>query len=189
MKETGVQHRAVFLDRDGVINETIWDGKAGRPPRTPDELRIFPGVENALNNLRRQGFHLIVVTNQPDVVRGATTREVVDTFNRHLLNVLPLDSIETCFHDDADNCDCRKPAPGLLLKAAARDGLDLAQSYMVGDRWRDIEAGKRAGVRTILVHNDHTQAEALRSEPWKRATSLAEAADTILRSLEAPVEV
>jgi D-glycero-D-manno-heptose 1,7-bisphosphate phosphatase len=187
MTDAGVQRRAVFLDRDGVINETIANGRVGQPPRTIDELHILPGVEDALQELRRAGFRLIVVTNQPDVVRGATTREAVDALNGYLMSILPLDSIETCFHDDADHCDCRKPAPGLILNAAARDGIDLTQSFMVGDRWRDIEAGQRAGVRTIQVYNAHTQDEAEKRTPWKNASSLAEAAETILKTLEAPV--
>jgi D-glycero-D-manno-heptose 1,7-bisphosphate phosphatase len=172
--------RAVFLDRDGVLNATIWDGRTGRPPAKLEELRILPGVEDALQRLRVAGFRLIVVTNQPDVVRQITAREQVDAINARLLSSLPLNAIEVCFHDDADACGCRKPAPGMLVDAARRDGIDLTRSFMVGDRWRDIEAGNRAGCVSILVNNDHL--EPVVASVWKRVESLAEAADAILES-------
>ncbi len=145
------QRKAVFLDRDGVINRAvIRDGKP-YPPATVNEMQLLPRVDEALHALKAAGFMLIVVTNQPDVARGTTSRAAVDAIHERLLAALPLDGIRCCFHDDADACSCRKPKPGALLEAAAQYDLSLTDSFMVGDRWRDIEAGHMAGVRTILV--------------------------------------
>ncbi len=145
------QRKAVFLDRDGVLNRAvIRDGKP-YPPATVSEMQLLPRVEQALTALKTAGFLLIVVTNQPDVARGTTTRAAVDAIHEALMTALPLDEIRCCFHDDHDACSCRKPAPGALLEAAAEHDLSLADSFMVGDRWRDIEAGHGAGVRTILI--------------------------------------
>ena len=144
-------HRAVFLDRDGVINRaTVRDGRP-YPPEHIAELEILPGVPGALARLRAAGFRLIVVTNQPDVARGTQRREVIDAMHAHLMAVLPLDEIRVCPHDDADQCVCRKPRPGLLEDAAGEAGLCLADSVMVGDRWRDVEAGRLAGCRTVFA--------------------------------------
>jgi D-glycero-D-manno-heptose 1,7-bisphosphate phosphatase len=143
--------RAVFLDRDGVLNRAIVrDGKP-YPPSNVSELEILPGVEQALAALRKAGFLLIVVTNQPDVARGTTTREAVEAINAALGTELPIDEFRTCYHDSEAGCDCRKPRPGALFAAAAHHGIDLYDSFMVGDRWRDAEAGQRAGCKTIFI--------------------------------------
>ncbi len=172
--------RAVFLDRDGVINRAfVRDGKP-YPPATAVDLEILPGVGEALRQLRQAGFMLIVVTNQPDVARGATTRAQVDAINGLLASQLPLDEFRTCFHDDADRCNCRKPLPGALLAAAQEHGIDLARSFMVGDRWRDIEAGRAAGCVTVFV--DYAYAEKRPAQYHHIADSLAGAAQIIIES-------
>jgi D-glycero-D-manno-heptose 1,7-bisphosphate phosphatase len=143
--------RAVFLDRDGVVNAAVVrDGKP-YPPSSVAEVRILPGVADALARLKSAGFLLIVVSNQPDVARGTTPRARVEAINAALADALPIDEFRTCFHDDGDACACRKPRPGLLLDAASRWHIDLARSFMVGDRWRDIDAGRRAGCRTVFI--------------------------------------
>jgi D-glycero-D-manno-heptose 1,7-bisphosphate phosphatase len=142
-----------------------------------DELVIVPDAFSSLTRLRSNGFRLIVVTNQPDIARGKTSRETVDQINAHLLNKLPVDDIEICPHDDRDVCDCRKPLPGMLLRAARRHGIDLGGSFMVGDRWRDIEAGRRAGCRTVLIGDGY--AEGIRSKPDIAVATLTEAANWI----------
>ena len=142
---------AVFLDRDGVINRALVRDGSPYPPAALEDLEILPGVPEALRALRSQGYALIVVTNQPDVGRGTATRQSVDCIHDRLRSALDLDAILACFHDDADNCGCRKPRPGLLLQAADRFGIELSSSFMVGDRWRDIEAGRRAGCRTFFI--------------------------------------
>jgi D-glycero-D-manno-heptose 1,7-bisphosphate phosphatase len=149
--------RAVFLDRDGVINASVVrDGKP-YPPASVDEMEILPGVPAALAALRAAGFELIVVTNQPDVARGTQTRAIVDAIHARMQRDLPLDAIYACFHDDADDCDCRKPKPGLLVNAARDRGIDLPSSFMVGDRWRDTDAGLAAGTRAIFIDRGYSE--------------------------------
>lgn len=169
--------RAVFLDRDGVLNRAVVRGGKPYPPGSAADVEIPADVRPALARLKAAGFRLVVVTNQPDVARGRQHRAVVEAINSVLAAALPLDEFRVCYHDDVDGCGCRKPEPGLLLRAPAHD---LGRSVMVGDRWRDVEAGRRAGVRaTILV--DHGYDEAVRSEPDCRVRSLAEAVDWILQ--------
>ena len=168
---------AVFLDRDGVINRALVRDGLPYSPSSVEELDIPPDVPMALGRLKRAGFALIVVTNQADVARGTRTRAMVEAINHALAEELPLDEFRVCYHDDGDDCACRKPKPGLLLQPPV---YDLAESIMVGDRWRDIEAGRSARVRaTVLIDSGH--AEPCRAEPDFRATSLAEAVDWILR--------
>jgi len=143
--------RAVFLDRDGVLNRAPTRG--GRPlsPSRLEEVELLPGVPEACARLREEGFGLIVVTNQPEVARGRLSREAVEAIHAFLRDRLPLDDVRVCYHDDGAGCDCRKPKPGMLLAAAAAWGIDLRRSFMVGDRWRDIEAGRRAGCTTVFI--------------------------------------
>lgn len=172
--------RAVFLDRDGVLNRAFphADGKS-HPPASPAELEILPGVVAACKELRQAGFLLIVVTNQPDVARGTQRQEVIEAINAALRRQVPVDDIRVCYHDDSDDCACRKPRPGLLLDAAHAWEIDLTDSFMVGDRWKDIEAGRRAGCKTVLI--EHAYSEAERSSPDFGAASLPEAVDWILK--------
>jgi D-glycero-D-manno-heptose 1,7-bisphosphate phosphatase len=149
--------RAVFLDRDGVLNAAIVRDGRPYPPHSVDELEILPGIPEACTRLRRAGFDLVVVTNQPDIARGTQTLEAVRRINDALVAALPLDEVVICPHADADGCDCRKPKPGMLTAAAERRGIELAASYMVGDRWRDVEAGIRAGCRTVLIDRDYDE--------------------------------
>jgi D-glycero-D-manno-heptose 1,7-bisphosphate phosphatase len=171
--------RAVFLDRDGVINRAVVRDGTPHPPQSLDELEVLPGVPEALVKLRSEGFLLIVITNQPDVARGTQTREVVEAMNERLVSELPIDEVLTCYHD-GDDCDCRKPKPGELLDAARRYGIDLGRSFMVGDRWRDIEAGQRAGCRTLFVDNGYREQQP--AAPFVSVSSLAAAADWILEN-------
>ena len=173
--------KAVFLDRDGVLNRALVLDGLPHPPRTLAELEILPGVEIACRRLKEAGFRLIVVTNQPDVARGKQSWESVEEMNAFLAGVLNIDEVVVCYHDDPDKCDCRKPAPGMLLRAAQRWAIDLAGSFMVGDRWRDIEAGRRAGCRTVLIRSGH--GEALTEPPDHAADSLADACDWILKAV------
>lgn len=174
-----VKRPAVFLDRDGVINRAIVrDGKP-YPPQTLEEFEILPEVPAALRRLHDAGFCLVVVTNQPDVARGTQARSIVEAFNRTLTDHLPIHAVRVCYHDDADRCDCRKPKPGLLLQAAEDIGLEIAASYMVGDRWRDVEAGQAAGCRTVLIDREYQ--ERWTCTPDCVAADLGDAADWILQ--------
>ena len=143
--------RAVFLDRDGVLDEPVATATGERAPWSVEELVIVPAAAAAAGRLRAAGYALVVVTNQPDVGRGRLARDVADAINRQVQRVIGVDAIYTCFHGGHDPCPCRKPAPGLLLDAAADLGLDLTASWLVGDRWVDIAAGRAAGVATVLV--------------------------------------
>jgi D-glycero-D-manno-heptose 1,7-bisphosphate phosphatase len=170
---------AVFLDRDGVINRSIV--RNGRPhsPRELACVEILPGVADAIRRLRAAGFMTIAVTNQPDVARGTASRESVEAINRMIAQSLDLDEVMTCFHDDGDACDCRKPRPGHFFRARDCYGLDLTSSFMVGDRWRDIQAAYNAGCRSIFIDYGYSEPFAA-PEPHFTCASLAEAAAWIL---------
>jgi D-glycero-D-manno-heptose 1,7-bisphosphate phosphatase len=172
--------RAVFLDRDGVLNRALVRNGIPSPPTSPAEFEILPGVPEALARLRAAGFALIVVTNQPDVARGAASHAAVNALNHLLLRQAPVDEVRVCFHDDDDGCDCRKPKPGLLLAAARDHGLSLPDSWMVGDRWRDIAAGQAAGCRTVFLDRGYREK---RPDPPATETviDLPAAVDSILK--------
>jgi D-glycero-D-manno-heptose 1,7-bisphosphate phosphatase len=174
--------QAVFFDRDGVLNEAmVRDGKP-YPPRSIGELRVTPGAAAGLARLRSLGLPLIVVTNQPDVARGTQELAAVKAIHDALRRELPLDEVISCFHDDRDECACRKPRPGLILEGAARCGADPRRSFMVGDRWRDIDAGQAAGCRTIWIDRGY-QERGPSAPPDVRVASLPEAVDWILQQL------
>ncbi len=175
------KNRAVFLDRDGVINRAFVRNGKPVPPPTLQELEILPGVPEALHTLKEHGFKLLIVTNQPDVGRGTLPRNTLDEMHQALSARLPLDDILVCGHTDSDKCDCRKPLPGMLLEAARKHNIDLTASFMVGDRWRDIEAGYNAGCKTILIDYGYSEKSPDR-DPDLRVGSLREAADWIIRS-------
>lgn len=149
--------RAAFLDRDGVINRAFVRAGKPHPPANIGELEVLPGVAHSLQRLRESGFLSIVVTNQPDVARGATSKSAVEAINSRLSETLALDAIYVCWHVDSDACTCRKPQPGLLSQAAKDCNVDLRKSFMVGDRWRDIEAGQRAGCRTVWINRNYDE--------------------------------
>lgn len=174
------QAAAVFLDRDGVLNDAIVD-EAGvpHPPAGVEDLRLAEGVEQACKAFRAAGYLLIGITNQPDVARGTTARATVEAINARLLERLPLDAILVCYHDDRDACSCRKPKPGLLFQAMTRWNIDRRLSVMVGDRWKDVEAGRRAGCRTALVCSDYSAAEQI--SPDFAASTLLDVAEWILQ--------
>jgi D-glycero-D-manno-heptose 1,7-bisphosphate phosphatase len=175
--------RAVFLDRDGLINRPIIrDGKP-YPPRSLDEFELLPGVDKACQMLKEAGFLLIVVTNQPDVGRGTLQRGAVEQMHAAMLEQVSIDRVMVCYHGGekaGDPCDCRKPRPGMLLNAAKELRIDLARSFMVGDRWRDIECGARAGCQTIFI--DWGYKESLTMVPGRIAEHLFDAAMFITNS-------
>lgn len=181
-----VKQKAVFLDRDGVLNRSFLhpDGKT-RPPQRIEQLEVLPGVPEACLSLRQAGFLLIVVTNQPDVARGTQRREVVEAINQALCKQILLDDVRVCYHDNQDNCLCRKPKPGMLMEAAKAWRINLSQSFMIGDRWTDIEAGLKAGCRTVLINP--TDRDRQSSQPHFVAPSLNEATRWILNLDRKPI--
>lgn len=174
------RQRAVFLDRDGVVSRSIVRDGLPFAPTQLSEFEILPGVPEACRRLKQAGFLLIVATNQPDVGRGTMKQEIVEAMHAKMRREVPIDCVEVCYHPGhgQSNCDCRKPKPGLLLRAAQELGIDLARSWMVGDRWRDIDCGHAAGCRTIFI--DHGYAENLKQPPDFTVKTLAEAAEIIL---------
>ena len=173
---------AVFLDRDGVINRAIIRERKPYPPSKIEDVVFPPGTSEAIQSLRSSGYLVIVVTNQPDVAQGVQSKEVVESIHAIIRQQLQVDDIKICYHVDEDNCHCRKPRPGMILAAAQEYAIDLEGSYMIGDRWRDIEAGKAAGCKTILI-----QPEVNYNEPQAQGMdavvdSLYEAAEFILKN-------
>jgi D-glycero-D-manno-heptose 1,7-bisphosphate phosphatase len=170
--------RAVFLDRDGVINRSLI--RNGRPyaPVSLADLEFLPGVAEAIGKLKQAGFKVIVVTNQPDVTAGLLSRDTLAAMHERVTRELGVDDIKVCYHVDQDRCECRKPKPGMLLEAASQWSIDLQQSYLVGDRWNDIEAGRAAGCKTILIRSEYDEQQA--DKPDAVVESLFEASELIL---------
>lgn len=153
------KRKAVFLDRDGVLVRS--EVRKGKPyaALTLRAFEILPEAPAAVRSLKAAGYATVLVTNQPELARGNIAQATMDAMHDRLRAALPLDDVRVCPHDSDTGCGCRKPAPGLLLQAAADLGLDLAQSYMVGDRWRDVGAGRAAGCRTILIERNYDEPE------------------------------
>lgn len=169
---------AVFLDRDGVLNEAFVENGVPVPPRTMADFRLLPGVVEACRSFADAGLALVVVTNQPDISRGTLRQSDLDAFHEQLRAWLPIDAIMVCPHDNAEGCPCRKPRPGMILEAARRLDLDLNRSVGVGDRWRDIDAARRAGVLSVYIEWNH--GERLHDPADATFGSLIEARDHIL---------
>lgn len=169
--------RAVFLDRDGVLIRAYVRDGVPHPPDDLDAMQVLPGVPEAVARLGALGLLRVVVTNQPDVARGNQSRAAVEAMNEALSRQLSLDGVFTCYHDNADRCSCRKPLPGLLLQAAERHGIDLTASFLVGDRWSDVAAGRAVGCRTFLICESYSQRE--RCWPDFEVPDLAAAVDRI----------
>ena len=172
--------RAVFLDRDGVVSRSLVRNGLPFAPTTLNDFEILPEAADACRRLKQAGFILIVVTNQPEVGRGTMKKEIVEAMHTKMCRELPIDRVSVCYHPGhgMSQCDCRKPKTGLLVSAARELNIDLAQSWMVGDRWRDIDCGFAAGCRTIFIERGY--AEALKHAPDFRASDLVGAADLIL---------
>jgi D-glycero-D-manno-heptose 1,7-bisphosphate phosphatase len=171
--------RAVFLDRDGVvIRALIRDGKP-YPAENLDQVELSPGAEQMLSQLHLADYLLILITNQPDVARGSQSRATAEAINSYLCDRLHIDDCFVCYHDDRDGCDCRKPRPGLILRAAERYGIDLYKSFVIGDRWRDIDAGSAAGCRTVLIDHGY-QEKGPANTPDARVSDLEDAVKWIL---------
>jgi len=152
-----IKRKAIFLDRDGVLNKAIVRNRKPYPPSTIDELEILEGVYEGIQLLKHSGYKLIVITNQPDVARGLTTIEKVNEINNRIIQLLNVDEIICCFHDDSENCECRKPKPGMILEAVKKWEIDLSVSYLIGDRWRDIQTAKNIGLSSILIKYDYDE--------------------------------
>ena len=175
---------AAFLDRDGTLNAPVVINGRPYPPESAEELQLLPGVEAACAELSAAGFRLICITNQPDIARGTQDPAFVATLNARLKELLGLDEVVTCPHDDADGCSCRKPKPGMILDSARRWDVDLSRSVTVGDRWRDVEAGRSAGTRTVFI--DRGYSERVPVGPDLTVVDLKEAVPWIIATAEPP---
>ena len=171
--------RAVFLDRDGVIIRTNVRDDRPYAITSIDDLEVLEGAEEAISRLRDAGFLVIVVSNQPDVATGKVERAVVEAINAKLMEDLAIDEIRVCYEVDGPDATCYKPRPGMILDAAGKHYIDLSRSYMIGDRWRDVGAGKAAGCVTIFI--DCGYDEPSPENPDIVVDSLNEAADVILK--------
>jgi len=168
-------NRAVFLDRDGVINKIVYrDGKP-TSPRNIEEFEFEDGIENALRRLHVAGFKIFIVTNQPELIRGLLTKEALMVMTDRLVNTFKIDEISICLHDEADHCKCRKPEPGMLLDLARKYEISMRDSYIIGDSAKDSSAGASAGCRTIILDRKYNR-EALAD--W-RVPDLCSAVDLI----------
>jgi D-glycero-D-manno-heptose 1,7-bisphosphate phosphatase len=172
------RRRAVFLDRDGVL--VVPEFRSGRSfaPVRLDSYQFYPEAASALARLKAADYLLVVVTNQPDVGKGLISVETIDEMHARLRRAMPVDAILACFHDQAEKCNCRKPKPGMLFEAAEELRIDLAESYMVGDRASDVEAGAAAGCRTVFIDLDYIEKKP--AAPTYTARSITEAVDFIL---------
>ncbi len=162
---------AVFFDRDGIINRAVVRDGYPFPPSSLQEVELIPGTLASMKILKKAGFKLIGITNQPDVERGVQTREAVEAINEFILAHSPVQEIFVCYHVDSDQCDCRKPKPGLIFQAEKKYNLDLSRSWLVGDRWKDISAGRAAGLQTIFIDYGY-------AEPYQGLPALYNTADT-----------
>jgi len=180
--EVAALHRGVFLDRDGVINRALLRDGLPYPPATLEEFQLVDAAAETCRRLKTAGFLLVIATNQPDVGRGTQRREVIEQMHSQILRELPIDRIEVCYDAGDAPSEFRKPAPGMLRSAARELGIDLTRSFMVGDRWRDIDCGHAAGCTTILI--DYGYREALRQPPDYRVKTLPEAANVVLAATQ-----
>ena len=170
--------KGAFLDRDGVINRSILVDGVPKPPASICEVEILDGVVEAIEKLKENNFVPVVITNQPDVARGLTTRSEVDSINAFIGGKAGIEHFYTCFHDDEDQCLCRKPAPGLIILAASELALDPLNSILVGDRWRDVSAGQAVGCANYFI--DYSYPERMPNEPFITVSSLIEATRIII---------
>jgi len=176
---SGAGLRAVFLDRDGVL--TVPEFRDGRSfaPRRLEDFCLYDDAADATRQMKKAGYCLVVVTNQPDVGHRRIAVSIVEEMHRRLAAALPVDAIEACYHTQAEGCDCRKPQPGMLLRATARLGIDCTRSFMIGDRASDVEAGRRVGCRTIFIDRGYIDEHAERADFV--VASLAAATPILLR--------
>ena len=183
MLRSGSSKKAVFLDRDGVINRAPIIEGLPRSPRDIQELEIILGVKEAVTLLLSSGFEIVVITNQPEVARGFLHQDDIEKIHKQISNLTGLKHFKVCIHDNQDRCECRKPKPGMLSQAAEEFNLDLKQSFLVGDRWKDIQAGQEVGCRCFFI--DYGYCEKKPKPPFDRVNSLLEAAQIITENQDA----
>lgn len=175
-----MKNKAIFLDRDGVINAAfVREGKP-YPPSNLEELIILDGVRDSLHLSKKMGFLNIIITNQPDVGTGKQLQEDLDQIHEHIKKILTIDDIFVCIHVDFDQCSCRKPLPGMLVAAQEKWQIDFEKSFLVGDRWRDIGAAQAVGCKGFFI--DYGYNEQRPAFPYCAVSSLREAVQEIYQT-------
>lgn len=177
MGRSGKLKTAIFLDRDGVINKSIIKNNLPYSPKQKNNFVIIDGVKEAISIFNSLNFIPVVITNQPDVSRGIMTKKMVDWQHSRLYEVLGIENYFTCYHDDSDFCECRKPKAGLIKEASKKLNIDIKKSFLVGDRWKDIKAGQNAGCSCFFIDYQYNEKEP--EPPFQRVNSLLEAARII----------
>ena len=167
--------RAVFLDRDGVVNEVVFRNGEVASPRSLEEFTWTEDIQKAINQLKSASFLVFIITNQPDIARKKMDPLFLDQVSKLIHQELPIDEIVVCPHDNQDNCPCRKPKPGMILTLAQKWNIDLSQSFLIGDSWKDMSAGKAANCKTILIQRDYN----LETEADFKVKNMASATDLI----------
>jgi D-glycero-D-manno-heptose 1,7-bisphosphate phosphatase len=173
MRQSGNLKTGIFLDRDGVIIKAIIRDRLPYSPRGTDDFAALEGVKEALSILYESNIVPVVITNQPDVSRGIITRELVEWQHSKLYEKFGIEHFYICYHDDSESCECRKPKIGLITEASQKLDIDLKGSFLVGDRWRDIQAGQQAGCSCFFI--DYQYAEKQPEPPFQKVNSLLEA--------------
>jgi len=153
------RYKAVFLDRDGVINHVVFHKEVNKPssPWNIEEFKLIKGIYKPLMKLKKMGFLLFIISNQPDINRGRIKNGTTEKINKIIYEKFPIEDIMICPHDDKDNCVCRKPKPGMIEIIAKKYNINIKESFLIGDGWKDIEAGKKAGLTTILIDKDYNR--------------------------------
>jgi D-glycero-D-manno-heptose 1,7-bisphosphate phosphatase len=169
---------AVFLDRDGVINRSVLVNGTPTAPNLLEDIEILSNVRDCITRLSMSNYTVVVITNQPDVARGTVTKNQIDMINGAICDLVGIKHSYICYHDESDNCTCRKQKPGNIFKAASDLNIDLRQSYMVGDRWRDIYAGQQAGCKCFFINYQYP--EIAPKKPYVEVKSLKDAVNLIL---------
>lgn len=174
-----MKKRAVFLDRDGVLSEPVIQGNRAYAPLTLDQFRLVEGASGQIQRLRSAGLLCIVFTNQPEVARGHLPPQALDSMHHRLRKEIAVDDVLICVHDTNEGCECHKPQPGMIYEAARKWAIELPASFVIGDRWRDIEAGRTAGCYTVLIDRPYSNCAVADAS----AANLTEAVEIVLKRL------
>lgn len=157
MPATEYKQKAVFFDRDGVLNYLVKRDNSFYSPQNFEDFQLVDNASEVVNRIHKMGFLAIVISNQPDISRGKLEQSDLNKMTDLLFEKLNIDDAFYCIHDDDNDPGCRKPAPGLFFTAQKKYNIDFNKSFMIGDTWKDVEAAKNAGIPMILIGKDYNQ--------------------------------
>jgi len=172
------KNKCVFLDRDGVINLPIVINKKPYSPRRIEEFIFTSEIKNLISKVVNHGYKVIVITNQPDIASGDLSESLLNYFHQRIIDEMLVDDIFVCKHLSSDNCNCRKPKPGLILEAALKHKINLKESFFIGDRWKDVDAANNVECHSIFI--DYGYREKLKTVPKNCVKNLNAAFEVIL---------